>query len=71
MKGHSVQDSEFYHCLDRLQNRIDEGCKIVIFDKIEGVRHQKKYCLTDSKGELVAHGLSIRDLLVCLVMVDC
>jgi len=67
----SVQDADFYHCIDRLQDRIDESCKIVIFDKIEGVRHEKKYCLTDSKGELVAYGMSIRELLVNLVLVDC
>lgn len=60
----SVEDKDFYHCLDRLQDRLDKDAILINFEG-EYVLHSCK------EHKRVVAGNSIRELLVNLVMLDC
>ena len=54
-----IRNSNFWGCIDQLQDAIDVGCKIVKFDKISCGNYATVYQLLDRDDELVCSGDNI------------
>ena len=57
-----VDNKSFWHCLDRLQEQIDSGSEIKVYNGL--------YQLYTDGGHFVASGKSIRELLLNLVLIN-
>ncbi len=62
LQSRPVDDKNFYHCLDKLQEYLNDGAWLHK-DEDEAVCH-----LVDSNGDTIVSGITIRELLANLVL---